>query len=155
MACILPQGTYKKICQASKKNIYTASGGFFTRCKWISRILEAAAGFVTWELKWLARIFYRGRLFCFSAQTARCTWTRTTPASSGTARPSASGATSGTGTSDVLLFGLSFLNFSPLVPDAHYSERQDNPFSLRIQQLEVGLKLNCGFLIFFPWALMG
>ena len=35
-----------------------------------------------------------------------------------------------------------------LVPDAHYSERQDKPFSLRIQRLEVDLKLNCGFLFF-------
>ena len=36
---------------------------------------------------------------------------------------------------------------NPLVPDAHYSERQDKPFSLQIQRLEVDLKLNCGFLI--------
>ena len=36
---------------------------------------------------------------------------------------------------------------NPLVSDAHYIERQDKPFSLRIQQLEVDLKLNCGFLI--------
>ena len=28
----------------------------------------------------------------------------------------------------------------PLVPDAHYGERQDKPFSLQIQQLEVNLK---------------
>ena len=35
---------------------------------------------------------------------------------------------------------------NPLVPDAHYSERQDKPFSLQIQQLEVDLKWNCGFL---------
>ena len=42
-----------------------------------------------------------------------------------------------------------------LVPDAHYSERQDKPFSLPIQQLKVNLKLNCGFLFFAPWALMG
>ena len=31
------------------------------------------------------------------------------------------------------------LNFNPLVPDAHYSERQDKPFSLQIQRLEVDL----------------
>ena len=31
-----------------------------------------------------------------------------------------------------------FLN--PLVPDAHYSERQDKLFSLQIQQLEVDIK---------------
>ena len=30
--------------------------------------------------------------------------------------------------------------FNPLVPDAHYSERPDKPFSLQIQQLEVYLK---------------
>ena len=30
--------------------------------------------------------------------------------------------------------------FNPLVPDAHYSERQGKPFSLQIQQLEVDLK---------------
>ena len=35
---------------------------------------------------------------------------------------------------------------NPLVPDAHYSERQDKPFSLQIQRLEVDLKLNCGFI---------
>ena len=29
---------------------------------------------------------------------------------------------------------------NPLVPDAHYSERQDKPLSLQIQQLEVDLK---------------
>ena len=45
-----------------------------------------------------------------------------------------------------------FLALNPLVPDAHYSERQDKPFSLQIQQLEVDLKLNCGFLFFAPWA---
>ena len=28
---------------------------------------------------------------------------------------------------------------NPLVPDAYYSERQDKPFSLQIQQLEVDL----------------
>ena len=46
-----------------------------------------------------------------------------------------------------------FIN--PLVPDAHYSERQDKPFSLQIQWLEVDLKLNRGFLFFAPWELMG
>ena len=40
--------------------------------------------------------------------------------------------------------------FNPLVPDAHYSERQDKPFSLQIQWLEVDLKLNCGFLFLLP-----
>ena len=44
---------------------------------------------------------------------------------------------------------------NPLVPDAHYSERQDKPLSLQIQQLEIGLKLNCEFLFFAPWALIG
>ena len=34
---------------------------------------------------------------------------------------------------------------NPLVPDAHYSERQDKPYSLQIQRLEVDLKLNCEF----------
>ena len=33
----------------------------------------------------------------------------------------------------------------PLVPDAHYGERHDKPFSLQIQRLEVDLKLNCRF----------
>ena len=46
-------------------------------------------------------------------------------------------------------------NVNPLVPDAHYSERQDKPFSLQIQPLEVDWKLNCVFLFFAPWALMG
>ena len=44
---------------------------------------------------------------------------------------------------------------NPLVPDAHYSEHQDKPFSLQIQRLEVVSKLNCGFLFFAPWGLMG
>ena len=44
---------------------------------------------------------------------------------------------------------------NPLVPDAHYSERQDKPFSLQIQWLEVDLNLNYGFLFFAPWELMG
>ena len=44
---------------------------------------------------------------------------------------------------------------NPLVPDAHYSESQDKPFSWQIQWLEVNLKLNCGFLFFAPWELMG
>ena len=38
--------------------------------------------------------------------------------------------------------------FNPLVSDAHYSERQNEQFSLQIQRLEVDLKLNCGFLFF-------
>ena len=41
-----------------------------------------------------------------------------------------------------LLYGS---DINPLVPDAHYNERQNNQFSLQIQQLEVDLKLNCGF----------
>ena len=53
------------------------------------------------------------------------------------------------------LFLTSRRSFNPLVPDAHYSERQDNPFSWQIQRLEVDLKLNCGFLYFSPWELMG
>ena len=44
---------------------------------------------------------------------------------------------------------------SLLVPDAHYSERRDKPVSLQIQQLEVDLKLNWGFLFFAPWERMG
>ena len=48
-----------------------------------------------------------------------------------------------------------FCQVNPLLPDAHYSERQDKPFSLQIQRLEVDLKLNCGFLFFAPWELMG
>ena len=44
---------------------------------------------------------------------------------------------------------------NPLVPDAHYSERQDEPFSLQVQRLEVDFKLKCGFLFFAPWVLMG
>ena len=47
------------------------------------------------------------------------------------------------------------LAVNPLVPDAHYSERKDKLFPLQIKQLEVDLKLNCGFLFFAPWALMG
>ena len=38
----------------------------------------------------------------------------------------------------------------PLVPDAHYIERQDKQFSLQIQHLEVDLKLNCGFYFLHP-----
>ena len=44
---------------------------------------------------------------------------------------------------------------NPLVPDAHYCERQDKPFSLEIQLLEIDFKLNCRFLFHAPWALMG
>ena len=33
------------------------------------------------------------------------------------------------------------LRINPVVPDAHYSERQDEPFSLPIQRLEVEFKL--------------
>ena len=39
-------------------------------------------------------------------------------------------------------------NINPLVPDAHYSERQDAPFSLQIQQLWVDLKWNYFLRIF-------
>ena len=42
-----------------------------------------------------------------------------------------------------------------LVPEAHYSEREDKSFSLQIQRLDVDLKLNCGFLFLASWALMG
>ena len=38
---------------------------------------------------------------------------------------------------DHLKFGA---EINPLVPDAYYIERQDKPFSLQIQQLEVDLK---------------
>ena len=48
-----------------------------------------------------------------------------------------------------------FTLLNPLVPDAHYSERQEKPFSLQIQLLEVDLKINGGFLFFAPLALMG
>ena len=44
---------------------------------------------------------------------------------------------------------------NPLVPDAHYSERQDKQISLQTQRLEVDLKLNCRFLSFSPRELMG
>ena len=47
------------------------------------------------------------------------------------------------------------MEINPLVPDAHYSERQNKPFSSQIQRLEVDLKLICGFLFFAPWELMG
>ena len=42
-----------------------------------------------------------------------------------------------------------------LSPDAHYSECHDKPSSLQIQLFQVHLKLNCGFLFFAAWALMG
>ena len=42
------------------------------------------------------------------------------------------------------------LKINPLIPDAHYSERQDKSFSSQIQLLEVDLKLNRGFLFFYP-----
>ena len=42
-----------------------------------------------------------------------------------------------------------------IVPDAHYSGAPDKSFSLQFQLLEVDLKLNCGFLFFASWALMG
>ena len=45
-------------------------------------------------------------------------------------------------------------HFNPLVPDAHYSERQDKPFSLQIQRLKVDLKLQI-FIFFAPSAPMG
>ena len=37
---------------------------------------------------------------------------------------------------------------NPSVPDAQYSERQGNPFSLQIQRLEINLKLQMGIFIF-------
>ena len=36
---------------------------------------------------------------------------------------------------------------NPLVPDAHYSERQDKPFSLQIQRLEVDFKVKLRIFI--------
>ena len=45
--------------------------------------------------------------------------------------------------------------FNPSAPDAHHSERHGKPFSLQIQRFEVDLKLDCGFLFFAPWELMG
>ena len=54
----------------------------------------------------------------------------------------------------LLLLGI-ITGINPLIPDAHYSERQDKLFSLQIQGLEVDLKLNRGFLFFALWALMG
>ena len=55
-----------------------------------------------------------------------------------------------------MLTGLSMSHiFNPLVPDAHYSEAQDKPFSLQVQRLEVDLKLNCRFLFFAAWEQMG
>ena len=49
------------------------------------------------------------------------------------------------------------LIFNPSVTDAHSSERQDKPtiFFTNWKQLEADLKLNCGFLLYAPWALMG
>ena len=44
---------------------------------------------------------------------------------------------------------------NPIVSDAQYSERQDKPFSLQIQQLKVDLKLNKGFLFLALRKLMG
>ena len=45
---------------------------------------------------------------------------------------------------DTAVFGkipnTEYRRFNPLVPDAHYSERPDKPFSLQMQQLEVDLK---------------
>ena len=40
------------------------------------------------------------------------------------------------------------LSINPLVPDAHYSERQDKPFSLQIPQLEVDFKVKLPIFIF-------
>ena len=39
---------------------------------------------------------------------------------------------------------------NPSVPDAHYSERQDKPFSLQVQRWVFDLRLNCGFLFVHP-----
>ena len=44
-----------------------------------------------------------------------------------------------------IIFYCHFL-INPLVPGAHYSERQDKKHSLQIHRLEVDLKLDCGFL---------
>ena len=44
---------------------------------------------------------------------------------------------------------------NPLVPDAHYSERPDKQVSLQIKLIEATLQLNCGYLFFAQWALMG
>ena len=54
-----------------------------------------------------------------------------------------------------VVFALWKERVNPLIPDPHYSERQGKPLSLHIQQLEVDFKLNCGFLFFAPWELMG
>ena len=43
---------------------------------------------------------------------------------------------------------LPFLKCHPLVPDAHYSEHQDKPFSWQIQQLESGFKDKLRIFIF-------
>ena len=41
-------------------------------------------------------------------------------------------------------------SFNPLVPDAHYIERQDKLFPLQIQQLEVNLQLYFWFYFYHP-----
>ena len=41
------------------------------------------------------------------------------------------------------------LSIKPLVPDAHYNERQDKPFSLQIERLEADLKLNRRYFFIF------
>ena len=44
---------------------------------------------------------------------------------------------------------------NPLVPEAHYSEHQDKQVSVKIKLIKATLQLNCGFLFFVPWTLMG
>ena len=48
---------------------------------------------------------------------------------------------------------LSIIN--PLVPDAHYSERQDKPFSLQIRKLEVRFKVKLQIFIFCTLGING
>ena len=44
---------------------------------------------------------------------------------------------------------VNIIGINPLVPDAHYSERQDKPFSLQIQRLEVDFKVKLRIFISF------
>ena len=44
---------------------------------------------------------------------------------------------------------------NPLVPDAHYSERQDKSFSLQIQLLESLFKVELRIFIFFTLGTNG
>ena len=43
-----------------------------------------------------------------------------------------------------------FFRVNPLVHDTRFSERQDEPFSLQIQQFEVDLKSNADFYFLHP-----